>query len=84
MCIFFQVQRLKSGVTEGLTKMIKPTNYYPFFIFLVGTNDATQSLKAISTVYDQLGRIAKELRAQVVISFVFPTEGQHPLRKQRI
>lgn len=47
-------------------------------------NNTTKSLKTISKDYEQLGRKGKHLGARVIVSSVFPTKGQDPIREQRI
>lgn len=63
-------------MTERLTKIIKPTDYCPFLLFHMGVDDTTKSLKT-RLYYEQLGMKAKG-------TSVFPMEGQHLIREQRI
>ena len=49
-------------VTEGLPKLIKPTDTYPFLLIHVGTNDVAKwSYEEIKLDFEALGRKLKKL-----------------------
>ena len=63
-------------VTTGLKSLVQPSDYYPFLLFHVGTNDvATKSLRSIKRYFRALERMLTNLGAQVVFYSVLPVTG---------
>jgi len=64
-------------VTTRLESLAQPSDYYPFLLFHVGTNDvATKCLRLIKRDFRILGRKLKNSGAQAVFSSVLPVMGR--------
>ena len=62
--------------TEGLPKLIKPTDTHPFLLIHVGTNNVAKwSYKEIKTDFEALGGKLKNIGAQIVFSSILPILG---------
>ncbi|XP_074991813.1 uncharacterized protein LOC142074828 isoform X2 [Calonectris borealis] len=71
-------------VTTRLESLVQPSDYYPFLLFHVGTNDvATKSLRSIKRDFRALGRMLKTSGAQVVFSSILPVMGGDLGRNRR-
>ncbi|CAM5139707.1 unnamed protein product [Eretmochelys imbricata] len=72
-------------VTERLSRLISPSDRYPFLLLHVGTSDtAKNDIVWITADYMALGRRIKEFEAQVVFSSILPVEGKGLGRDRRI
>ena len=64
-------------MTEGLPKLIKPTDTYPFLLIHVGTNDVAKwSYEEIKSDFEALGWKLKNFGAQIVFSSILPVLGR--------
>ncbi|XP_070605406.1 uncharacterized protein [Erythrolamprus reginae] len=73
-----------SDITENLTKILKPTDYYPLLVIHAGINDTGKDMNQIMKDYDHLGNTIRKTGAQVVFSSILPTRGRHPTRERKI
>uniref|UniRef100_A0A8C8RI01 C2H2-type domain-containing protein n=1 Tax=Pelusios castaneus TaxID=367368 RepID=A0A8C8RI01_9SAUR len=72
-------------VTEGLSRIIRPSDYYPMLLIHVGTNDTARGDPLqIKGDYRALGARVKEFGAQVVFSSILPVKGRGPSRDRCI
>ncbi|XP_075769327.1 uncharacterized protein LOC142821635 isoform X1 [Pelodiscus sinensis] len=64
-------------VTEALSRIIRPSDYYPMLLIHVGTNDTARcDTERIKCDYRALGVWVKEFGAQVVFSSILPVKGR--------
>ncbi|XP_075757100.1 uncharacterized protein LOC142818831 isoform X1 [Pelodiscus sinensis] len=72
-------------VTEALSRIIRPSDYYPMLLIHVGTNDTARcDTERIKCGYRALGVRVKEFGAQVVFSSILPVKGRGPGRERCI
>ncbi|XP_075777593.1 uncharacterized protein LOC142827220 [Pelodiscus sinensis] len=72
-------------VTEALSRIIRPSDYYPMLLIHVGTNDTARcDTERIKCDYRALGVRVKEFGAQVVFSSILPVKGRGPGRERCI
>uniref|UniRef100_A0A8D0KK09 SGNH hydrolase-type esterase domain-containing protein n=1 Tax=Salvator merianae TaxID=96440 RepID=A0A8D0KK09_SALMN len=72
-------------VTDSLSRLFSPTDYYPFLLIHVGTNDtARKDFATVCSDFEDLGKKVKELGAQVVFSSILPVDGHGKRRWDRI
>lgn len=63
--------------TTILKSLVQPSGYYPFLLFHMGTNDvATKNLRLTKRDFRAMGRMLKNLEAQVVVSSILPKMGE--------
>lgn len=71
-------------MTKRLEGLIRATDFYPFLLIQMGTKDtAWHSPECLKREYESLGKMIKNLRAQIVIPSVFPVEGHGLIRERR-
>ncbi|KAM7138764.1 uncharacterized protein RBU57_016504 [Macrochelys suwanniensis] len=64
-------------VTEALSRIIRPSDYYPMLLIHVGTNDTARcDTEQIKSDYRALGVRVKDFGAQVVFSSILPVKGR--------
>uniref|UniRef100_A0A8C3H8J2 SGNH hydrolase-type esterase domain-containing protein n=1 Tax=Chrysemys picta bellii TaxID=8478 RepID=A0A8C3H8J2_CHRPI len=69
------------NVTEALSRIIQPSDYYPMLLIHVGTNDTVRSdTERIKSDYRALEVRVKEFVAQMVFSSILPVKGRGPGR----
>jgi len=73
-----------NDVKRKLPTLVQCSDYYPLFIFQVGSGEvATSSPRAIKRDFRALGQLVKVSGAQAVLSSIFPVAGNDERRDRR-
>ena len=72
-------------VARNITRLVKPSDYYPLRIFHIGNEEiGKRSSQVIKRDFRALGRLLKGLGAQVVFSSVFSVGDWDSHKRRRV